>query len=248
MAAGTLAGAGYFMGERLHPPRPSNPKGFFESGEINQINEAILSLVVPPRPDDPAGARLFRFRPLQGQRWLAPVPVGTRMPSVPAAIDERIRRAVARAPFCFKDPRFCYTLPAWRPFLDRETAFLCVFRHPVVVAESILIECHVMPNLRSLSIDFERALLVWSLMYRHVLGIHRHVGDWLFVHYDQFLEPRTLARIGDFLGASLDVSFPDAALNRTRVRRRTPHVARHLYRTLCGLAGYEPTEVEEPGD
>jgi hypothetical protein len=31
MVAGTLAGAGYFMGERLYRPRESNPRGFLES-------------------------------------------------------------------------------------------------------------------------------------------------------------------------------------------------------------------------
>lgn len=244
MAAGTLAGAGYFMGEYLHPARHSNPKGFFESGDVNRINEAILALVLRPRPDDRVGARLFRFRPLQGQRWLSHVPVGTPWPPLPEPLVERIQRAVARAPFCFKDPRFCYTLPAWRPWLH-DTAFLCVFRHPAVAVESVLKECRDMPNLRSLAIDFERAQLVWSLMYQHVLRVHRHSGDWLFVHYDQFFEPQTIARIAEFAGAPLDHTFPDAALKRTRARRAASRIADLLYGRLCGLAGYDPAEHDE---
>ncbi|RME58681.1 sulfotransferase family protein, partial [Candidatus Parcubacteria bacterium] len=49
MVAGTLAKAGYFMGTQFVPPRESNPKGFFEDHEINDINEAILKKVVPHR-------------------------------------------------------------------------------------------------------------------------------------------------------------------------------------------------------
>ena len=247
MAAGTLAGAGYFMGEHLHPARHSNPKGFFESGQINRINEAILSLVLPERPDEPVGSRLFRFRPTQGQRWLSHVPLGTRFPALPDALVARMREALAATPFCFKDPRFCYTLPAWRPFLDEGTAFLCVFRHPAVAVESILKECRDMPNLRTLAIDFDRALLVWSLMYQHVLRLHRHSGDWLFVHYDQFFEPATLARIATFAAAELDRTFPDAALNRTRRERDVSYTARFLYDRLCALAGYRGAAGRDGG-
>jgi hypothetical protein len=239
LAAGTLAGAGYFMGEGLHPARFSNPKGFFESGQINRLNEAILALVLPARPVDPVGARLFRDRPLQGQRWLSHVPLGTDFAALPGPLVARMQEAVGRAPFCFKDPRFCYTLPAWRPWLGSDTAFLCVFRHPAIAVESILKECRDMPNLRTLAIDFERALLVWSLMYRHVLGVHRHRGDWLFVHYDQFFEGRTLDRVAAFAEAPLDRSFPDRALSRTRPVREVSRVARSLYHTLCALAGHE---------
>jgi hypothetical protein len=43
MVAGTLAGAGWFVGARPYAPRSSNPKGFFESPDVNGVNELILS-------------------------------------------------------------------------------------------------------------------------------------------------------------------------------------------------------------
>ena len=39
---GILYEVGYYMGDNLYPARNSNPKGFFENGEINSINESIL--------------------------------------------------------------------------------------------------------------------------------------------------------------------------------------------------------------
>jgi hypothetical protein len=239
MVAGTLAGAGYFMGERLHAARDSNPKGFYESAEINQINEAILAQVLPQRPTDPVEAERSRHIPVQGQRWLAQVPLGVSFPALSETVEQRILRALARAPYCFKDPRFSYTLPVWRPFL-RNTAFVCVFRHPAVVAESILKECRDTENMRSLAIDHDGALRVWALMYQHVLKLHRYIGDWLFVEYNQLFEPGVARSIAGFVEAPVDTSFPDSAFNRSRASRDGGGEAMSIYRELADLAGYQP--------
>ena len=98
MVAGTLGRCGYFMGERLYAGRPSNPKGFFESPDINGINETLLAKVLPRRPPV-IGRWFFRDRPVRTQRWLARVPLGTHMPSV-ATVESRITRLVAREVRC----------------------------------------------------------------------------------------------------------------------------------------------------
>jgi len=185
MVAGTLARAGYFMGDHLLPAREANAKGFFEDVEVNGVNEALLDQVVPQRPRF-LGKWFFRDRPLERQRWLARVPVGTRIPSVPEVID-RIRKLTRREPFCFKDPRFSYTLGAWRPLLER-TSFVCVFRDPASTAMSILTECREDVALHTLSMNFHQALAVWTLMYRHIVEVHSKDGDWLFLHYNQVLQ------------------------------------------------------------
>src|ERR1043165_10164717 len=76
MAAGSLAKAGYFMGENLIAARKSNPKGFFEDVEVNMINEELLGYVVPARKHL-LGIEFFPSRPVEGQRWLSCVPVET---------------------------------------------------------------------------------------------------------------------------------------------------------------------------
>lgn len=237
MAAGTLAQAGYFMGEDLYPGRGSNPKGFFEAPEINNINELLIERIIPARPPV-LGRWFFRDRPVYGQRWLARVPPGTEIQSTPDIV-ERIKDVTGKKPFCFKDPRFCYTLPVWRPFL-KDTVFLCVFRHPADTAKSILKECSDMEYLRNLSISFERAVEVWTLMYRHVLEIHRHEGSWMFMHFNQVLSEEGMKRMEDFTGAAVDRGFPDHSLRRSVSDEPVMSEARKVYETLCELAGYGP--------
>lgn len=234
MVAGTLAKAGYFMGDYLWPARIGNPKGFFEDKEINEINEKLVAQVIPPRRKL-IGRWFFPDRPIQGQRWLARVPVGTKIPAPPEII-ERIERAVQREPYCFKDPRFSYTLPVWRPFL-KNTVFLCVFRDPANTAQSILKERQDAAYLHNLSITFDQALEVWTLMYRHILEIHRYEGEWLFLHYDQVLSPAGLDRIERFVEAPVDWDFPDPALRRSVSNRAVPPETWQVYERLCELAG-----------
>jgi hypothetical protein len=239
MVAGTLAKAGYFMGDHLYPGRESNPKGFFEDSEINGINEALLAQIVPKRP------RLFerwffRSRPLQWQRWLARVPVGKKIASPPAIIG-RIKRVTRREPYCFKDPRFSYTLPVWRPFL-RNTVFVCVFREPASTALSILKECQDAEYLHSLSITFHQAMEVWNLMYRHILEVHRYKGEWLFLHYNQVFNGEGLERLETFVEAPVDYSFPDPSLHRSFSEDPVPEKSRKVYQHICELAEYVEDE------
>lgn len=233
MATGLLAQAGYFMGDRLLPPSQSNPKGFFEDQEVNAINEEILDGIAPRRPPV-IGKLLFRHRPLKYQRWLAPISVDARPGSSPA-IDSRIRKIVERRPFCFKDPRYCYTLPIWRPHLD-DTVFVCVFRHPAATVRSILRECRNDSRLHTLRMNERRALELWELMYRHVLEIHRNQGEWLFLHYDQLLERAGIDRLAAFVQAPVDPTFPDRRLKSEAASVMIPSAARAVYEQLSELA------------
>jgi len=244
MVAGTLARAGYFMGEGLYQPRDSNPKGFFESPDINGINESLLARVTPRRPPV-LGRWFFRDRPQRNQRWLARVPPGAAIPC-PARTARGIARLVGREPYCFKDPRFCYTLPAWRPFL-KGAVFVCVFREPAATAASIVKECRSVPYLRSLSMSFATAVEVWMRMYQHVLRIHRNEGEWIFVHFEQVLTGEGVTRLEQHLGILADRDFPEAGLRRSSSDATVPPPAMKLYEELCEEAGYHPANSEGSG-
>lgn len=128
------------MGEYPLPAIQANPRGFFEDREIGSVNEMLLALVSPAQPDGVLGE--LKPHPVYGwQRWLASIPVGTRI-LCPPYVAKRIEIQTAKPPFCFKDPRFCYALPAWRPFLQ-DTAFVCVFREPERTARSITKLCEI---------------------------------------------------------------------------------------------------------
>jgi hypothetical protein len=225
MLAGTLRGAGYYMGAHLLPADEANPRGYFEDDEINAINEALLAPVTPERS-----------QPAYGWRWLASVPVETNLPC-PAELTRRIAAQTARSSFCFKDPRFCYTLPVWRPLL-LDTVFLCVFREPGRTANSIVKECRVADYLQGLPMDFPGAVGVWTLMYRHILERHRHTGEWLFFHYDQLFEEEPLRRLEAALGVRADRRFPDPSLKRSAVEGNVGPAALAVYEHLCELARF----------
>jgi len=232
MVAGTLAAAGYYMGESLVEPRESNPKGFFESRVINRINERIMADAVPTRAEDDAS---MMHVPLPRQYWLANVPPEAPMRD-DASIQREIAEQVAQQPYCFKDPRFCYTLDVWRP-LVRKTVYVCVFREPAVTAASILKEVRFAPYLRTMRLSFEQAVALWTAMYRNVIDHLRHEGEWLFVQYEQLLEPAGVERLGAFVDAKLDAGFPEKRLKRTHSDATVGDGAAGVYAQLVELAG-----------
>lgn len=255
LLAGTLARSGYYMGTDYLPPRDSNPKGFFEGREVNAINERILenSLTAAQRLRHGL-LRLARTAgvhwqgadavPRLGQGWLMPLPLYAPIRGS-AAIDRAIGALTVRAPFCFKDPRFSYTLPVWRPHLDLDrTVFVCVFRHPGETVASMAKECRTQPYLRGMVVPDDKLLELWRLMYGHILERHRHHGRWLFVHYRQLLDRAFLPRLAAFTGARIDAQFPDAVLHRSRGTIALDAETRALYAELCGLAGFEPVPAE----
>jgi len=243
MAAGLFHQSGCFMGEALHAPNPANPKGFFEDKEINAINEAILSPFLPSRPKGMIGDLFFSKRLAEGHMWLARIPVGTHM-TCTDLIQNRIRRLTAREPFCFKDPRFSYTLPCWRP-LVKNIKYLVIFRHPADTAQSIAKECQEAGYLRSLSITREDILETWELMYSHILASYREDGTWLFLHYDQMLDQRGLDRLETFADVKLDRSFPDSSLKRSSSQKSIPAETNRLYKKLCQMANYRIHQLED---
>ncbi|MDQ3957945.1 MAG: hypothetical protein M3273_06435 [Actinomycetota bacterium] len=235
MVGGMFHGAGYYMGDRLYAPRGTNPKGFFEDRRINSLNEKILAPVMPKRPRGPLGA-LFRSRPATGQRWLAELPLTAEV-DCPPEVAVKIEEEVAKAPYCFKDPRFCYTLPAWRALVG-DAVLVCVFREPARTARSIVKECSEEEYLSDFKMDYERAVGVWTLMYRHIVEKHRHEGEWVFLHYDQALDGSAVPRLEAAVGSKLDATFPDPNLKRSSGAGEVPDDARRTYEELCELAGY----------
>ncbi|MFN0243019.1 MAG: glycosyltransferase [Planctomycetota bacterium] len=237
--SGTSLAAGLFSSTRCsyggvpYPARDSNPKGFFETHEVNGVNERLLATALPRHP---------RLR--AGQRWLAECALDARF-TVEDDVLGWMQRLAARTPFVFKDPRLCYTLPAWRLVLtaDAEAAHLCVFRDPSATAASIVRECATQEYLKDVHMSYERALAVWTSMYTHVLQRHASIGDWRFVHYEQLFESETQAALAEWTGARLDTRFPDRRFDRTTSERPVTDDAAQLYRELCQRASFAPQRL-----
>lgn len=223
-------GPGYHFGENLVEARPTNPKGFFESRVINALNERIMQPAMPHR-DEGDDRPAVRHIPLPRQYWLA-----TLEPDAPLADDAAIARDIqqhcANAPFCYKDPRFCYTLERWRPHLPADTRFVCVFRHPAETAASILKELREQRYLATVTLTRDQVLDMWRAMYANVLDRLSQRGDWLFIHYGQLLTDEGLDRLAAFTGAPVDRSFPEGRLRRSRSDESVPDRAAALYDRL----------------
>jgi len=230
MLAGAFAHAGWHVGADPYPGRSSNPKGFFESKEINGVNEYLLALGAPELP---LGA---------WQRWLAELPSDWVCPSDPRAV-ECIRSLTQRAPYCFKDPRFSYTLPAWTPF-TQDALRLCVFRHPLAVARSMVVECQQESYLRGVDMTLERALSIWLAQHRRILDVLRADGEWCFAHASQVVDGAALDKLEALVGAPLAREFPEAGLQRQRSDGELSGALAETYAELCELAGLE--RAKEP--
>jgi hypothetical protein len=75
-------------------------------------------------------------------------------------------------------------------------------------------------------------------MYSHILKIHQFEGEWLFLHYDQVLKGEGLKKLATFTEASIDYSFPDTSLRRSKREQPIPKKTEKIYQQLCELAGY----------
>jgi hypothetical protein len=227
LAAGMVARAGYNCGEDLLPADDGGPTGFFEARGVNAINEALMSAY-----DGELPTRGYS-RPLNdGERWLAVLPV-TAEPQATAELRDDMAVAIPPSPYCLKDPRFSYTLDAWRPLFDGALR-VCVFRRPEATARSITKEV----RYGDLTVDIGTSLDIWKAVYRRVLDrLVRH-GDWLFLHYEQLLDGAGVDRLARALGVRLDPDFADPGLQRSLASGPTTPDCAPTYAELCALAGH----------
>lgn len=136
------------MGAYLAPdslllaPSADNPQGFWERRDVLNINRAILKA--------------------QNCNWHQVAEFDSRLP-LPAALQAPMQACAgelaSHAPFVVKDPRFCLTLPYWRPLLAPK-AIVLALRHPATIADS-LARRNAMPP--------AQALALWELYMTQAL-------------------------------------------------------------------------------
>ena len=232
LVAGLFKDSGFFMGDSFYKNRESNPLGFFEDRTINSINEEIIKPYLPNRYTF-SNTNYGSDVPIEGQRWLARIPVNFQIKANEKQT-EIIRKAVSNQPFCFKDPRFCYTLEPWRKEAPN-SKYICVFRKPSDVVESILKEVRETPYLFDFSISVEKAFETWKLLYEHVIFNHANKGEWLFLYYDYLFNNETLNKIETFSEVSIDRNFPQIELNRTKSKLNVDKNIQELFDNLMSM-------------
>lgn len=244
---GVLSKLGYYMGDNLYEPRFANPKGFFESPDINSINEFILSRVVPNRPI--IFKRFFKSIPENGHRWLSQLPLSTNVREIEIeGVESKIEELVSRECFLYKDPRFSYTLPVWMKFVKKPVLIIVVFRDPIVTVNSILKECSNALYLKdNFKINEKRAFNVWKLMYKHILSYLDETKGingikWLFVHYEEILHSNLKSKFKFLSPECLNTGFVDSSLYRSNKKipnYKLPAEVKEIYYKLCELAKFD---------
>jgi len=127
----------------LLPASPDNPRGFFERKDILAANRAIMQH--------------------HHSNWYQVEQFDTPAPPLPAAIHAQMQQVIQalkpRAPYALKDPRFCFTLPYWLPYLENPVIVLAI-RHPAAIADSLR---------RRNDMPLEQGLALWEHYMTHAL-------------------------------------------------------------------------------
>jgi GT2 family glycosyltransferase len=176
----------------LLDPR-GNEKGYWESISMVDFNDRLLAQMgrnwwCPPR----SGAEYQ----LDAGRVTVPETEGR----------EAFDRTHRAAPWVWKDPRICATLPYWRRALERPVAALVMFRNPLEVGDSLL---------RRSKMSVPLGVAMWERYNRLVLE-HARGLPTLVARYDDLLaDPHAWCdTIAGFLGECglLDEARADSRL------------------------------------
>ncbi len=242
MTAGCVATGEFFTGNNPLDLQEANPQGFFEDQKINWINDRIILL---SRSGILSHSKYAI--PIMGKlnglynQWTTLLSLECTIGSNQQVLSE-IFQMTEKTPFSYKDPRFCYTLPVWLPYL-KNTVFVCVFRNPSENAQSLVKFSKVnLPNKRKINTLAKAYKLIYCL-YSHVLEHQRNDKNWIFLHYHQVLDKSGIALLEEKLETRLDSTFPDSTLYRNRPAGEIPEANLEIYLRLCALAGYKDNEL-----
>jgi len=235
---------GVYLGAEgdLIPPRPDNPRGFWEHSGLKNMNGRIFLRMG------------YRLAVEQGE-WCGPPdwPDGwedsPRLRGVARRTDLMLRMHFGNAPLWgWKDPRTCLTLPFWQRLIPEMRYVICL-RNPCDVADSLLRR-----NGLSLEAGYELWLAHMRAALDYTAGRPRIVVRFktLIEHTDEQVE-----RLAAFLGVqeharmptvraaiheNLDLSLWHSQTPFDREDPRVPEGVRELFSTVADEAS-EPVAV-----
>jgi hypothetical protein len=167
-------------------PAPDNPRGYWGSQAVMELDDRILSSARSSR-DDPFAIRPDWFDSEAARAFYEPA----------RAV---LEREFATAPlFVLKDPRMARLLPIWLPALEgvgAEPSFALALRNPLEVAESL--------RLRN-GLPAEKSVLLWL---RHLLESERATRPYrrTFVSFDALVD--NWRSIAEQVARELELTWP----------------------------------------
>jgi hypothetical protein len=237
---------GIFYGYDVLAPTIANPRGYYEDEVVNAVNNILLRQITGTMLLDLVPERLLpwverRFswmhrdtrslwiaRPRRPLRW-----------RLGYDIAHLIGRICSHQPFCLKDPRFCFTLPMWMPYLPEGVRFLAVVRRPAATVQSMMRDASELYE-RPLALTRNWAFEHWQLAQEKILAMRGAQGadHWLIVDFDEVLNGAAMPAIEAFAECKVDVGAIDTRIIRseTAPELSTPQACIRLYETMVTLA------------
>jgi hypothetical protein len=215
--------AGYFIGEDLLRPSLVNPNGFFESQVINKINDAVIRPLMwhPPHWE-------------VHEPWISVIGMDAKVPSLEGR--DQVKWLMARTPFCYKDPRFSITYPAWKDYLTRDCVKLITFRHPSAYVNSLLRGIK-LGEWKWMRKEPELMLASWVSIYRHIFK--NDDGQFLYFHFNELLTAEGKRRVENCLEAVIPEGLAEAELCHfpSETERVLSVEIVEVYHELCARSG-----------
>lgn len=174
---------GAFVENTRRLPDKYNKDGYWETHEMNDINDGILKSF--------------------GLQWVscADLPHDWQYSNRLSPLKERAKAFIERMNehnvWCVKDPRLSLTLPFWKPFLPRDYYLILSIRNPLSVIQSV-------KQYEGNKLDTKNLSRIWLLV--NSCALRNTIGDKTFVvsfedYFDTPLASRTqVDRIAEFLG------------------------------------------------
>lgn len=202
MLAEAFVRAGHHAGDRLIPPSPANPNGFFEDLDVNAANDDVLGTL-----DTLEGT----LRPPRHLWWLGAF-VGPSAANACEAEAPRRAELVPERPFVLKDPRFSHTMPSW-PTLQQALRIVMV-RSPSEVGASVRAMAAVVESDPLFEATVEHCAAMWTATYRSIL-------EWcdastIFLDVRALRDGSALPNLSDATGTALRSDHVTKRLHRQR--------------------------------
>ena len=204
---------GIFYGYDPLQPSQGNPTGYYEDEVVNTINNILLRQMTGVTLLDlvPSWLRPFVARHIPWTHrdtrslWLA-CPKRPLRWEMSYDVAHLVGRMARNQPFCFKDPRFGFTLPLWRPYLPDDARFIVVFRDPVQTIRSILRDAVELYGERPLAVTEDWAINHWKLIHNRIFEQRAadKDGQWLFLELGSVLSGRATAALERFCDHKID--------------------------------------------
>lgn len=219
LAANLVSAAGAYLDDST-PADYRNPRGYFESREVTDLNRRILAAI---------GAPIF-WIPKLDPGW----PEASRFDRYRARARRLISDLDSHPVWALKDPRFSITLPFWLPLFNRRLRFVVCIRNPL---EMVMSE----KPARAIT---HRDFLAWYAYTMHALR-NTTGGSRLIVHFHRFFETQAFSQatlLMEFIGLQAQTDVRSAVvpgLYRNKVSlqallddKRVPSSVKSLYLQL----------------